>query len=130
MFVHFNTTLRRTTYDQCVIKLASTREGIAKQWLMCYDSLTMLTKTRKQKIIKETKIHDTDTGSPEVQIGILSKRIDELAAHLKKNKKDKHSRRGLLQLVANRQTHMIFLQKKDTKRFNALMKKLGLKKKA
>jgi len=97
---------------------------------MCYDSLTMLTKTRKQKIIKETKIHDTDTGSPEVQIGILSKRIDELAAHLKKNKKDKHSRRGLLQLVANRQTHMIFLQKKDTKRFNALMKKLGLKKKA
>lgn len=90
----------------------------------------MLTKTRKQKIIKETKIHDTDTGSPEVQIGILSKRIDELAAHLKKNKKDKHSRRGLLQLVANRQTHMIFLQKKDTKRFNALMKKLGLKKKA
>ena len=90
----------------------------------------MLTKTRKQKVIKETKIHDTDTGSPEVQIGIISKRIDELALHLKKHKKDKHSRRGLLQLVADRQTHMKYLQKKDTKRFNSLMKKLGLKKKA
>lgn len=90
----------------------------------------MLTKTRKQKIIKETKVHDTDTGSPEVQIGLLSRRIDELALHLKKNKKDKHSRRGLLQLVADRQTHMNYLQKKDPKRFNALMKKLGMKKKA
>jgi small subunit ribosomal protein S15 len=90
----------------------------------------MLTKTRKQKIIKETKIHDTDTGSPEVQIGIISKRIDELALHLKKHKKDKHSRRGLLQLVADRQKHMKYLQKKDTKRFNSLTKKLGLKKKA
>lgn len=90
----------------------------------------MLTKTRKQKIIKETKVHDTDTGSPEVQIGLLSKRIDELASHLKKHKKDIHSRRGLLQLVADRQRHMNYLQKKDTKRFNSLMKKLGLKKKA
>lgn len=90
----------------------------------------MLTKTRKQKIIKEVKVHDTDTGSADVQIGLLSKRIDELALHLKKHKKDKHSRRGLLQLVADRQKHMKYLQKKDTKRFNGVMKKLGLKKKA
>lgn len=90
----------------------------------------MLTKTKKQKIITETKVHDTDTGSPEVQIALLSKRIDDLAAHLKKNAKDNHSRRGLLQMVADRQKHMKYLQKKSAKRFNALMKKLELKKKA
>ena len=90
----------------------------------------MLTKTKKQKIIKEAKIHDTDTGSPDVQIAILTKRIEELASHLKKNTKDKHSRRGLLQMVADRQNHMNYLAKKDPKRFNALMKKLDLKKKA
>lgn len=90
----------------------------------------MLTKTKKQKVISEVKIHDTDTGSPDVQIAILTKRIGELASHLKKNTKDKHSRRGLLQLVADRQTHMNYLMKKDVKRFNSLMKKLDLKKKA
>ena len=76
----------------------------------------MLTKTKKAKVIKEVRKHDTDTGSPEVQIAVISKRIEELALHLKKHKKDNHSRRGLLQLVANRQSHMKYLQKKDTKR--------------
>ncbi len=90
----------------------------------------MLTKTKKTKIISETRIHDIDTGSPEVQIAILSKRIEELASHLKKNTKDIHSRRGLLQMVADRQKHMKYLQKKSDKRYTALMKKLGLKKKA
>ncbi len=90
----------------------------------------MLTKTKKQKIITDSKIHDTDTGSPEVQIAILTKRIEDLASHLKKNTKDTHSRRGLLQMVADRQKHMNYLQKKSAKRFNALMKKLNLKKKA
>jgi len=88
----------------------------------------MLTKNKKQRIIKEVKVHDTDTGSPEVQIAVLSRRIDDLAAHLKKNKKDKHSRRGLLGLVADRKAHMKYLEKKDTKRYNTLVKKLGLKK--
>ncbi len=90
----------------------------------------MLTRTKKAKVIKELQVHTTDTGSPEVQIGILSRRIDELASHLKKHKKDNHSRKGLLQLVANRQTHMKYLQKKDPKRYNAVLKKLELKKKA
>jgi len=88
----------------------------------------MLTKTKKSRIIKETQVHDTDTGSPEVQIAILSKRIDELASHLKKNAKDNHSRRGLLQMVADRKAHMKYLEKKNPKRFNALNKKLNLKK--
>jgi small subunit ribosomal protein S15 len=88
----------------------------------------MLTKTKKKRIMDEVKIHDTDTGSPEVQISILSRRIDELASHLKKNPKDNHSRRGLLAMVADRKAHMKYLEKKSTKRYNALVKKLGLKK--
>lgn len=78
--------------------------------------------------MKEVQVHETDTGSPEVQIAILTKRIDELANHLKKNAKDNHSRRGLLQMVADRKAHMKYLEKKNTRRYNALVKKLGLKK--
>ena len=88
----------------------------------------MLTKRKKLNIIKETAVHDTDTGSPEVQISLLTRRIEELTGHLKVHAKDKHSRRGLLQMVANRQTHMNYLQKKSVRRFNGLMKKLNLKK--
>mgnify|MGYP001573713264 FL=1 len=76
----------------------------------------MLTATKKLKIIKEVQMHDKDTGSPEVQISILSKKIDELASHLKKHKKDNHSRRGLLAMVADRQNHIKYLQRKDGKR--------------
>lgn len=89
---------------------------------------TMLTKTKKTKIIKDVQVHEKDTGSPEVQIAILTKRIDELAAHLKKNAKDNHSRRGLLQMVSDRKAHMKYLEKKNPKRYNALVKKVGLKK--
>lgn len=88
----------------------------------------MLTKQKKAKVIKETAIHDTDTGSPEVQIALLSKKIDELTSHLKKHLKDKHSRRGLLQMVADRRTHLKYLENSDKKRYNAVVKKLGLKK--
>lgn len=78
--------------------------------------------------MKETRVHDSDTGSPEVQISILTKSIDELAKHLKKNPKDKHSRRGLLGMVARRQKHMNYLLKKNPTRYKSLTKKLGLKK--
>lgn len=90
----------------------------------------MLTKRKKLNIIKETAVHDKDTGSPEVQISLLTRRIEELTGHLKTHIKDKHSRRGLLQMVANRQNHMKYLQKKSVRRFNGLMKKLNLKKRA
>ena len=86
----------------------------------------MLTKTKKAKIIKEVAVHATDTGSTEVQVAVLSKRIDELAAHLKKNAKDNHSRRGLLGMVADRRTHLKYLERKAPKRYAALVKKLGL----
>lgn len=90
----------------------------------------MLTKAKKQKIIKDSAVKAGDTGSPEVQVSILTKRIEELTGHLKTHAKDKHSRRGLLQMVADRQAHLNYLQKKDTKRYGALVKKLNLKKKS
>jgi len=88
----------------------------------------MLTKRKKANVISETARHETDTGSPEVQIAVLSRRIDELSTHLKKNDKDRHSRRGLLGLVADRRRHLKYLEKKNKRSYNALIKKLGLKK--
>ena len=88
----------------------------------------MLTTRQKTKIIKETSIHDKDTGSPEVQVALLSKKIVELTDHLKKHKKDNHSRRGLLGMVADRQTHLAYLKKAYPKRYATILKKLDLKK--
>ena len=85
-------------------------------------------KDKKDKGYQNRSEHDKDTGSPEVQIAIITKTIEELANHLKKHKKDFHSRRGLLQLVANRQTHMRYLKAKSPKRYEVLAKKLELKK--
>lgn len=104
--------------------------GLAHFTALCYYAGIMLTKTQKTKVIKNTALHEGDTGSPEVQVSLLTKRIEELTDHLKQHAKDRHSRRGLLQMVANRQTHLNYLQKKDTRRYNALIKKLNLKKKA
>ena len=95
--------------------------------MVCYNLLTMLTKTKKQKIITEHAIHDTDTGSPEVQIAMLTKKIEELTRHLKKNAKDNHSRKGLLGMVAERHKHLKYLEKKNPKRHTSILKKVGLK---
>jgi small subunit ribosomal protein S15 len=88
----------------------------------------MLSTTKKTKVVKTAAVHDTDTGSPEVQIALLTAKIDELAKHLKKHDKDKHSRRGLLAMVADRQTHIKYLAKKHPKRWSAIANKLELKK--
>ncbi len=88
----------------------------------------MLTKRQKTNAIKGVGRHDSDTGSPEVQVALLSKQIDELSTHLRKNKKDFHSRRGLLQMVADRRKHLKYLEKNDTKVYASVVKKLGLKK--
>jgi len=87
----------------------------------------MLTKQKKAKTIKESGVHEKDTGSSEVQISLLTKRIDELQGHLKKHLKDIHSRRGLLQM-ADRRSHLKYLEKKSKKRYEAILKKLNLKK--
>jgi small subunit ribosomal protein S15 len=87
----------------------------------------MLTKRQKENVIKETRVHDTDTGSADAQAAILTKKIDELAKHLKKNPKDNHSRRGLLGMVSDRQAHLNYLERKNPDRYKKLIKKLGLK---
>lgn len=87
----------------------------------------MLKKKIKDTVIKKVRVHDKDTGSPEVQIALLTKQIDALADHLKDNQKDNHSRKGLLQMVADRRTHVKYLKKKDEKRYVAVAKKIGLK---
>ena len=86
----------------------------------------MLTKTKKAKVIKEVAVHDKDTGSTEVQVAVLTKIMDELASHLKKNPKDNHSRRGLLGMVADRRTHLKYLERTNKARYTALMKKMEL----
>ena len=88
----------------------------------------MLTKRKKINAIKDVQRHDSDTGSPESQVAILSKKIEELTAHLKKNHKDNHSRRGLLQMVADRRKHLKYLEIKNKRKYNSLIKSLGLKK--
>ena len=85
-----------------------------------------IAKKKKAKVIDSTKMHETDTGSPEVQVGILTESIDNLSKHLKKNKKDTHSRRGLLKMVSNRRKHLKYLEKKDPSRHKGLLEKLGL----
>ena len=86
----------------------------------------MLTSRKKKNIIKDQSRHDKDTGSPEVQIGLLTKQIAELASHLKKHSKDVHSKRGLLKMVGKRRRLLRYLQQTDDKKYKSLVKKLGL----
>lgn len=88
----------------------------------------MLETKEKQKIIDSHKTHATDSGSPEVQVGLLSEEIRKLLLHLKKHAKDFHSKRGLLRMVAKRRTLLAYLKRENEKRYNSLMRKIGLKK--
>ena len=88
----------------------------------------MITKEKKQEIIDLYKVHEGDTGSPEVQIAILTYRIETLTEHLKANKKDFHSQRGLLRMVGHRKNLLNYLAKKDIERYRAIVSKLGLRK--
>ena len=85
-------------------------------------------KDTKQRIIAENAIHEGDTGSPEVQIAILTERINNLTEHLKLNKKDHHSRRGLLKMVGHRRNLLNYLIKKDITRYRAIIEKLNIRK--
>ncbi len=87
----------------------------------------MLTKEQKEEIIKRFQQHEGDTGSPEVQIAILTYRINGLNEHLKAHKKDHHSRRGLLKMVGQRRGLLKYLQKSDIERYRALIKELGIR---
>ncbi len=87
----------------------------------------MLTKRVKENVLKDVKRHDTDTGSPEAQVALISRQIEDLSTHLRKHKKDFHSRRGLLQLVADRRSHLKYLKRKNEGAYEALIEKLNLK---
>ena len=88
----------------------------------------MMRNEEKREIILNNAQHEGDTGSPEVQIAILTRRISDLTEHLKVHKKDHHSRRGLLQMVGKRRNLLNYLAKKDIERYRALIAKLGLRK--
>lgn len=89
---------------------------------------TMITKEMKQQIIKDYQVKEGDTGSPEVQIAILTYRINDLNEHLKIHKKDHHSRRGLLKMVGQRRNMLAYLKKNDLERYRTLIARLGLRK--
>ena len=88
----------------------------------------MISKERKSQIIEKYKRDENDTGSPEVQIAILTERINELTEHLKIHKKDNHSRRGLLKMVGKRRNLLKYLEKKDVNRYRNIIQELGLRK--
>ncbi len=88
----------------------------------------MLAKTKKESIVQNFEIHKGDTGSPEVQIAILTERINELTEHLKSHRKDHSSRRGLLKMVATRASLLKYVGKKDQKRYRDIISRLGLRK--
>ena len=85
-------------------------------------------KERKQEIIETYRLSETDTGSPEVQIALLTERINHLNEHLKINKKDHHSRRGLLKMVGKRRSLLNYLERTDIERYRAIIEKLGMRK--
>ena len=87
-----------------------------------------VTAEKKQEIIKDNAVAEGDTGSPEVQVAILTERITNLTEHFKDHKKDNHSRRGLLMMVNKRRNLLAYLKKTDVERYNALIQKLGLRK--
>lgn len=87
-----------------------------------------MTKEQKQQIMAEYAIHEGDTGSAEVQIAVLTTRINELNEHLKKNKNDNHSRRGLLKMVGHRRNLLAYLAKCDIERYRTIVKRLGIRK--
>jgi len=92
------------------------------------EDITMISKERKAEIVKAYGKNEQDTGSTEVQIALLTERINELTEHLKVNKKDHHSRRGLLKMVGQRRNLLAYLQKKDLEGYRALIERLGLRK--
>jgi len=87
-----------------------------------------LSKMEKDSIIESFRVHPNDTGSPEVQVALLTTRINELTEHLKVHKHDEHSRRGLLKLVGQRRRHLAYLSRTDSERYKTLINRLGLRK--
>ncbi|ERL05136.1 ribosomal protein S15 [Mitsuokella sp. oral taxon 131 str. W9106] len=117
-----------------MLSLTQIREGLRRilgRWsLKCYvirRRHQMLTQEAKQEIMKKYAVHEGDTGSPEVQIAVLTARIQYLTEHLKAHKKDHHSRRGLLKMVGHRRRLLSYLYKTDIERYRTIIAKLGIR---
>ena len=120
--------LPRSSFDSCAVRAFHPHAllGYAKNKKKGEEK--MISKENKTALIEEYKINERDTGSPEVQVAILTKRINELTEHMKKNPKDFHSQRGLSKMVGHRKQLLNYLAKKDIERYRAVVKKLGLRK--
>ena len=104
------------------------RDAACREILKRKVNQTMMQKSQKTAVIEANRTHETDTGSPEVQIAILTERITQLTEHLKVHQKDNHSRRGLLKMVGKRRSLLDYLAKKDIERYRAVIAKLGIRK--
>jgi len=105
-----------------------TRRSVTTGYINGKVEITMIRKDEKTAVIEANRTHATDTGSPEVQIAILTARINELTEHLKIHKQDNHSRRGLLKMVGKRRKMLDYLAKKDIERYRYIINKLGIRK--
>lgn len=112
---------KKSTSKKSTKKKSSKKKTAAKKKELDLASMT------KDEIVKEFEVHDGDTGSPEVQVAILTSRILQLSEHLKEHKKDHHSRRGLLQMVGKRRRLLQYLKRKDESRYKSLRERVGLK---
>lgn len=109
------------------VKRASAKKKVVKKALKKAEAMVVpAPSVEKQKVIAKFQVKEGDTGSPEVQVALLTKRIEKLVGHLKANPSDNHSRRGLLGIVSKRRRLLNYLEKKDAKRFKAIAQKLGL----
>ena len=115
--------IRSHTSRLALPAFAQYAENIFERW-----KFPMMLKDQKTSIIENNRTHATDTGSPEVQVAILTERINQLTEHLKVHKQDNHSRRGLYKMIGQRRRLLEYLQKKDIERYRALIHKLGLRK--
>ena len=113
------------------MNIAYSGTGFVLGWSVIFlqeaHSSKMIQKEKKQAVIAEFRTHESDTGSPEVQVAVLTERIRELTEHLKVHKKDFHSRRGLLKMVGSRRRLLRYLMNKDFNRYRSLIERLGLR---
>ncbi len=118
------TRLRLKQFSILCTPLPLQHKGIAFLSPVCYDVSTMLSSKKKQTVIKKHQVHPTDTGSKPVQVAMLNEKIDLLATHLKKHKKDVHSRRGLIKMVADRRGHLKDLEKTNPEQHKKALKSI------
>lgn len=113
---------------EAVLEWSESRREKGKPSRTCARDLFTVDKEKKESLISAHRVHEADTGSPEVQVALLTERINQLTEHLKVHKHDYHSRRGLLMMVGQRRRQLTYLNKQDVQRYRSIISKLGLRK--